>query len=256
MISTTTLRPGLLVSLKTSIQGNVTYRTQTLESEHRTADGAAKASWETERTVADPVELATAKQARSKVRTLICAVCAPSEFGLLCPLEKAADLEKAMVEARAVAEAFNSTARLSRIGVYVITGTVAATDAEAIRSINSEVSDLLTTMQRGVKNLDVKVIRDAADKARGLGAMLSDDARERVKIAIEAARKAAKEIAKAGESAAIAVDEATILRISQQRVAFLDMDEAVAPVAVPQLESRAIDIEVAEGERQFESEAQ
>lgn len=243
MITTTTLRPGLLVSLKTSLAGNVSYRTQIIDENHLTDDGAAKARWETERTVADPVELEAGKVARTKVRTLICKVCSASAFGLLCPEDKAPDLEVAMIEARKVADEFNSTARLSRIGVYVITGRIAADDVEATKAIKSEVRDLFTEMQRGIKNLDVKAIRDAADKAKSLGQMLSADSKERVEIAIEAARKAAKEIRKAGEAAEIAVDEAIILRIQQQRSAFLDMDDA-APVAQPSTPAQiALDME-------------
>lgn len=242
MIASTTLRPGLLVSLKTSLVGNVTYRTTTVEAEHKTEDGAAKASWETERTVADPAELEAGKKARSRAQTIIRGVCSASAFGLLCPENKAAELEAAMVEARKVAEVFNATARLSRIAIYVITGRIAADDVEAVKAIKSEVTDLLNEMQRGMKNLDVKTIRDAADKARNLGQMLSDDAKERVAIAVEAARKAAKQIKAAGDAAEIAVDEALFTRIQQQRTAFLDLEEA-QPVAQPTLETRAVEIE-------------
>ncbi len=44
-IQSTTLRPGLLVSFKTSIRGNVSYTKKTLESEHITDDGAQEARW-------------------------------------------------------------------------------------------------------------------------------------------------------------------------------------------------------------------
>src|SRR5580765_135900 len=84
-INTSTLRPGLLVGLSTSISGNVRYRTQTLEEEHLTEDGAEAARWETERTITDPAEYEAAKKARSKARNSIVRVCAASAFGLLCP---------------------------------------------------------------------------------------------------------------------------------------------------------------------------
>ena len=59
MIST--LRPGLLVSLKTSIRGNVSYQTRDLEHEHAVAGGQTRARWETERTVANKAEIARAE---------------------------------------------------------------------------------------------------------------------------------------------------------------------------------------------------
>src|SRR5690348_7110755 len=46
----TTLRPGLLVSLKTSIVGNTEYRRVQLEADHVTEEGTRRARWETERT--------------------------------------------------------------------------------------------------------------------------------------------------------------------------------------------------------------
>lgn len=239
-IKTSTLRPGLLVSLKTHLSGNVTYTKRTIEAAHVVRGGLEKARWETERTVSDPKELEAAKSARSKAAQLIRSVCAHSAFGLLCPDNAEEDLETAIAAARQVAEDFNATAKLSRVSVYVITGRIAPDDVEAVRAINSEVRDLLEDMKQGVKNIDVKAIREAANKARNLGAMLSPDAEARIKIAIEAARKAARQIAKAGETAAQEVDRFAIRKITEQRTAFLDLDDA-REIATPAASSRALD---------------
>lgn len=243
MIQTTTLRPGLLVSLKTHINGNVRYEKRTIESAHIVADGAERALWETERTVSDPVELEAAKKARSKASSLIRGVCAQSAFGLLCPDTAEEDLEKAMIQARAVAEEFNATAKLSRVSIYIITGRIAPDDVEAVRAINSEVRDLLDEMATGVRLLDAKSIRDAANKARSLGNMLSPIAEARIKIAIETARKAARQIIKAGETAAEEVDRSAIRKITDLRTSFLDLDEQIQEVATPAVSGRAIDFE-------------
>jgi hypothetical protein len=42
--------------------------------------------------------------------------------------------------------------------------------------------ELLAEMETGLQNLDVKVVRDAANKARNIGAMLSPDAQARIQI--------------------------------------------------------------------------
>jgi hypothetical protein len=241
-MQTSTLRPGLLVSLKTTIAGNVQYQTKMLEEHHFTAEGAQKARWETERLVVDPVEHDAAKLARSSARNKIASICATSAFGLLCPESRESELEAAVAEARSIADGFNATAKWTRIGVYVMTGRIATDDAEAVRAINSEVSALLERMETGVKNLDAEAIRKAANAARSLGAMLSSAAVERVSIAIEAARGAARQIAKAGEQAAGAVDLAAIRKISEQRMAFLDFDDA-ADVGSPIAEGRAVEFE-------------
>lgn len=241
-IKTNTLRPGLLVSLKTSVFGNVTYSKKVLDVEEIAEDGVAKARWETVRTITDPKEHEAAKKARSKAAHLVRGVCAHSAFGLLCPEAAADKLEAAIKEARAVVEEFNLGASLSRVSVYVITGRIAPDDVEAVKAINSEVRDLLSDMEQGIKNVDVKLIRDAASRAREIGSMLSPDSEARIRIAIDTAREAAKKIVKAGEQAAAEVDQAAIRKIAESRTAFLDLDEAKA-VAAPTTTANAIDLE-------------
>lgn len=240
-METTTLRPGLLVSLKTSVRGNVAYRRFDIEQEHRTDDGSALARWETEKVVTDPDELNKATQVRGKCRSLISAVCSASTFGLLCPEADGDKLQSAIDEAQQLAAVFNREAKLTRIGVYVIAGRVAADDVAAVRAINSEVRELLEDMESGLRNLDVAKVREAANKARGIGQMLSPDAAARIQMAIDAARSAARRIVKAGESAAVEIDHAAIRRITESRTAFLDLDDA-AEIAAPVDTGRAIDL--------------
>jgi hypothetical protein len=241
-IKTSTLRPGLLVSLKTSLTGNVEYRTRTIDAERRTADGALQARWETERTVIDPTEHEAGKKARGAARTAISRVCSTSAFGLLCPEANADALETAIAEARAIADAFNASATLTRLTVYAITGRIAADDVEAARAINSEVRELLETMRQGVADMDPEAIREAANKARGLGQMLQPEAEARLRLAIEAARGAARQITKAGDTAALVVDKLAMRKIAESRTAFLDMDEA-GEVAAPVPMGRGIDFQ-------------
>lgn len=241
-IQKTTLRPGLLVALKTSTRGNVTYRKQVVEAEHEDEAGVARAKWETERTVVDPKEHEAAGKARSKCRSIITAVCAQSAFGLLCPEIDAERLDKAVADARKCAEAFNDKARLTRVDVYVITGRIATDDVEAVKAINSEVRGLFADMEAGLAKLDVKAVRDAANRAKELGAMLSVDASARVQIAVDAARAACKKIVAATEQGAADVDAATIRRITEQRTAFLDLDGSPGEAEFVEAQARAIDL--------------
>lgn len=240
-LATSTLRPGLLVSLKTSCRGNVHYDKVDLVAEHETTDGAALAKWETTRTIADPAEFAGAKKAQTKASNIIRSICTFSAFGLLCPEADADRLDEAIREARFVVDQFNRTAALTRVSVYVIAGKIAQDDVEAVRAINSEVRELMDSMAAGIGKLDVKAIRDAASKAKQLGGMLSPEAEARVRIAIDTARDAAKQIVKAGEAAAIEMDTRAIRKITEQRTAFLDMSEQ-AKVARPKAQIRAIDL--------------
>ena len=66
-----TLRPGFLISLKTSVRGNVQY-TKVGGAETLTAGrGKAVAEWETTRVIADPDEFKKAGEARSKANSII-----------------------------------------------------------------------------------------------------------------------------------------------------------------------------------------
>ena len=179
-MQTSTLRPGFLVSLKTSVRGNVSYQRKDIEAEHKTEDGKAMARWETERVIADATEHDAAIKARTKARVMVTSVCTASAFGLLCPESAAEELEKAIEGARQVAESFNAEAKLTRLSVYVITGRIAQDDVEAVKAINSEIRDLLSDMQEGIGNCDAKAVREAATKARSLGSMLSFDAAAKV----------------------------------------------------------------------------
>jgi hypothetical protein len=237
-----TLIPGLLVSLKTTLTGNVSYRVTDVD--RRVTDSNAQvAVWETERTIADPVEYEAAKKVRSKARSLITSACIPSAFGLLCP-ERGADKLALMVrEAQRIVAAFNSSAKLTRVGVFVITGRVAADDEQAIRAINSEMAELIERMQQGAANLDAAAIREAANKARAVSMMLTDSARERVAAAIDLARKEARRIVKAAETAALTVDSSVVSALAHSRTAFLEVDMPQADVAAPMVEARAVEFE-------------
>jgi hypothetical protein len=242
MLQSSTLRPGLLVSLKTSVTGNVSYYKRTIESEHLESDGSTRMTWETERKIADVIEHEAAQKARYEAGHAIRRVCTQSTFGLLCPEDQADKLEAAIADARKIATAFNATARVTQLGVYVMTGRVAQDDVEAIRAINSEVRDLLTEMERGLQNLDVAAVRAAASKARNIGQMLSPSASEKIKVAVDAARASARDIVKAGEAAAVEIDTVTIRKIAEQRTMFLDIDETGQEITTPVVAGRAIDL--------------
>lgn len=248
MEQVSTLRPGILVSLKTTIKGNVQYVKETTEPEHAIKGGGTKATWETTRNVADAKEFELAKTLRSKARADIAKVCAATAFGLLCPEADSDKLAAAIAASRKQIEDFNRTAKITKIGVYAICGRVAPDDKEAIRAIRSEVRDLLDEMKTGINSLDASKVRDAANKARSIGQMLSPEARGRINTAIEAARKTARQIVKASkevadkaEGAATAIDRSSIRTLAEARTAFLDLDDA-KEVAAPKGKGRAVDL--------------
>lgn len=247
-LQTSTLRPGILVALKTSIKGNVRYFKETIEADHIVeVDGtqARQAKWQTERTIQNAEEHARAVVVRGKVRSLITGACAISEFGLLCPEDRVERLEAAIAEARKLADDFNASAQITSVRVNIFPARIVPDDVEAVKAINSEVRDLLSAMSDGLSRLDVKVVREAANRARSLGQMLLPQAQERVAEAVEAARAAARKIVKAGEQAAQEIDVQAIRAIAEARTAFLDL-EGTDEVAAPVEEGRALDLAPAE----------
>jgi hypothetical protein len=240
-LRTTTIRPGIMVVLRTNIIGNVKYSKTVIEPDTETEGGGQKAKWETERFITNAAELKEATQVRSKVRNTIANLCAQTSFGLLCPEDKEDKLDAAYNESLALVEAFNDRAETTKITFYMVPGKVAADDVRAVRAINSEVRELMETMEKGLQNLNPKMVRDAADRARSLGAMLSPEMSERVAGALKVARKAASDIVKAAEVGGAEIDLASIRKIADARTSFLDLDDA-KEVAAPVHEARALDL--------------
>lgn len=239
-----TLRPGLLVSLHTSIKGNINYRSTELEGTHiDELTGEERKRWETTRVIVDPAEWEAAAKMRGTVRALIVAQCTQTAFGLLCPEDRADELKAAIAEARKLGDEFNETAALTRLSVNVIYGRIAQDDVQAVQAISNELRDLMEDMQAGLRTLDVQAVRQAATKAKAMGEMLSTDARGRLEVAIDAARGAARKIVKAGEVLGLEIDQAAIAKIDLARTSFLDLDgEDGDVVAAPEMEGRGLDL--------------
>lgn len=242
-LPTSTIRPGLLVALKTQVVGNCFYIKQTIYSDVSDDAGGLVAKWETERRIPNPREHEEAGQVRSQARRLVSSVCSQTGFGLLCPEARAADLETVVAEARVIVNEFNARAKETRVDLAILTGRISPDDVEAVREISREVRDLLTGMERGLAKFDVVAIRDAASRARSVAQMLTPGAQARVQDAVDAARAAARQIVKAGETAAQEIDAQALAAISSAKAVFLDIDVEAADVEAPQADGRAVDLD-------------
>jgi len=248
-ISSTTLRPGFLVALKTSVRGNVHYARRDLESTPAidgaaaTPEGAAVARWEMERTIDDPVEHDRAKKARTRACGLIRSVCSQTAFGLLCPEVSSDKLDAAVAAAKVVVEEFNASSSLTTVTLYVLAGRVMPDDVEAVRAINSEITELMAAMAGGVEGGDAAAIREAASRVKGIGEMLTVDAQTKVEMAVATARAAASQIVRdQKDGKAIGVDKSAIRKITELRAAFLDFGEDEVAAAAPKA-AAALDLE-------------
>jgi hypothetical protein len=203
---TVKIKPGLLVSLSVRSRGGVSYQKRDLT---RTVEETTETkAWETTRVISDTEEHERATKVRGLARSTVAKVCTVSSFGLLCPEADEPALDAAMAEARRIVREFNETAQFTQIGVYVMKGRVASTDAEAAAAIAGEVRDLLTEMERACKAADVEAIREAASRAKGLGDVLEGPSAYAVSEAVKAARAIARTVVKRVEKEGKTAQEA------------------------------------------------
>lgn len=233
-IKVNVLKPGLLVALKTTVRGGVAYVRKDIDT--ATVDDAKVERWETEKRIENREEFEKATVARSKARSAISSICSSSSFGLICPADQEEKLDAAIREAKGIALAHNADATSTHLDVFVIVGRIAQTDEEAAKAISNEVAELLDQMKSATLVGNVEKIREAANKARELGQILSDDVGKKVSAAIEEARKNARELVKRiekdGEKAEDVIKDLYTQRISAAR-SFLDLDEGQVQHAAP-----------------------
>jgi hypothetical protein len=237
-----TLRPGLLVSMFTSVKGNVSYHD--IDRDVVRMDRTEVTDIHTRKQVNDVDEQEAAIKQRTKIRGLILKHCVATAFSnsLICPNNKEEDLREAVEEARRLADEFNATARTTRISFYVITGRIAQDDVETVRAIASEVRQLVDGMQAGVKALDPKMIRDNANKLTQVGKVLSPEATPRLQAAIKASRQVADKMSQVGQAAAKEVDRQALTRLKMARVQFLDIENSGGVEYVRPKNGRNIDL--------------
>lgn len=243
------IRPGILVALRTRIVGGCEYQKQDLEAPAPEGEAAVAdvKRWETTRVIEDPVEWAAAKAARTIAQTVIRKVCVRSDFGLLCPEDREVELDAAIETAHAAVDGHNDTAKITRVDVYVLKGRVASTDEEALKGIAAEVRGLLEDMDNGVAAGNVDAVREAASRAKKMGAMLDDETSEKVRAAVAEAREAAREIVKrvvdGEEQLATVLESVTLDAIKTARIAFLDVDEPAADLPLVRKTAAELDAE-------------
>jgi hypothetical protein len=229
--ATLSIRPGLLIALRSTVRGGVNYTRVNLES-----DSEATVRWETTRVINDPKEHALAQKARSNAIAQVRGVCITTSFGLLCPAEKEAELDAAFTKAIEMRDTHNATAKCTVVELHMLRGRIAATDEQAVKTINAELAGLIEELGAGVEKLNPESIRTAATRARELSAMLSPEREKIVTEAVTAARANAREIVrrveKGGEAAALVLGDMRRGAIERARVTFLDLGEDAAQTSL------------------------
>ncbi len=234
---TQTIRPGIFVNIRTSIDGNVSYQRVDVITGEKLPDGSEKSEWNTKKLVEDPVELERAIKVRGQARTLVEKLCTKTTIGLWCSPEQKGALDAARDAADVLVAEFNRSAQRTKLWISVIPSRLESDDTRALRDITREVSRLVQQMDVGIKEFDADKIREAATEARRLSSMLSDDKKAKVNAAVEQARKAAtmitKRVEKDGEDRALVLLDIQRSQIESARITFLDMEETLNSEVLP-----------------------
>lgn len=257
------IKPGILVSMKTSVGGGIVYERTDLSDEKVGTSETTR--WETVKIVNDVEDFNRAGVVRGEASAMIRKVCIKSAFGLICLSTNEAELQKAIAEAMQMCNNYNrSGVNKSFVRINVLQGRIADNDAEASRGIAQEMMDIIDQMKQGIVNFDVRSIRDAAGKAREVSKILEGQEAEVVANAVAAARKAARMIAKrvekGGEEALVVFRDLQLGPIDIARFAFMDpevqsnqpADADTAPAINVQ---RFAEIDASEGIEQHNEEA-
>jgi len=254
MSKASVIRPGLLVSLKSTVVGGVSYQRVDLNAPAPGSGEEEITRWETKRVIENKAEHASAVKCRSAALAMIRKVCSATSFGLLCPVDQEGALDAAVEAARRLVDEHNAQATHTRVGIYALKGRVASDDAEAARAITQEAAALVQRMDAGIRAFDPKTIREAADRARELSNMLSEDKKEKIEGAIAQARAAArtivKRVEKDAEERAIVMADIQRGQIESARIAFLDLSDDAPPAgdAMPAAnQQRFADLDVEPG---------
>lgn len=240
-MKTQLIKPSYLVSLKSTLSGGIAYKRIDLDAK-KANDKSEIVMWETTRIIEDKEEHERAVKARGKAVSLVRAVCVPSSFGLVCPLNRSEDFDNAIVEAKKIINEFNSSSNCTKINIYVLKGEIASSDEEAVRSISSEIVSMVDDMKKGIQELDVKSIREAANKARQLSAALGEQQSKKLSEAVSEARKAARKIVKhikdGSEKAEEILSEISYSELDKTRAAFIDYSEETEVEHLPVVEQQ------------------
>lgn len=235
MTKTTTIKPGILIALRSNVVGGVSYKRDDIASDEPTEaenGESAKTSvevWKTIKVTTDPEEHARAGNIRGLALYEVTKNCMRTSFGMIASQALETELDAGYARATKMVAEFNATAKYTKIRFGMLKGRIAANDEEAVKAITSEIGALVANMNESIDKLDVKGIREAASKAASIAAILGDEEQRTVTAAVEAARMAArmivKRIATQGEPAAKVLADMQRGALERARIAFLDLDE-------------------------------
>ncbi|MEK6883204.1 MAG: hypothetical protein AABY22_26495, partial [Nanoarchaeota archaeon] len=252
------LKPGILVYLRSEIEGGVKYDSKGLTDEQAEAAGLEVATNVTDTATIrkvgsvivtdDPDEFDRAKRVRGICRRLVSVLCEETPFGLLCPRDKKDDLAAAIRQSYREAEEFNKDSRYSSVRLWITRGYQVVDDAGDIKRVAEEMREILDEMKAGIDGADAEAVRAAMKRAKLVAGMIDGEHAERVKGAIRQAKEMADQIAKAARDRADKGVEIIVRcktdEILSARASFLDVVESIGAIEAIYVGSQAGSLDV------------
>lgn len=241
-MKTQLLRPGFMVALHSICKGGVQY--ESLPHDAEVVGDRLTQRLESLKTVEDIREHEEAVRIRGLAAYQIRKFCGKTPFGLMCSEDNEAELDAGVVVAKGMTETFNATSSFTKISLYVLKGRISTTDEQSVKAIAGEMRSLLNEVEEAIRDLDPVKIREALTKVDQVNQLLVVEEQERVSVALEMARKAAREIKKTiskqgAEYIDVAVDYRLQLAALQEAgKGFLDYEDPV--VIAPENEAPAV----------------
>lgn len=186
------IRPGVLVTLRSSVQGGVYYDREEMAVDQDAGgaeSGGSTRVWKTTQRVPDPEEYARAKRVRGRAVSAIWNRSVKTVYGLICTDDDKPALDEAIKKAMDEVQAFNAGAKHTKVTLNVLRPRLVL--GETSEAIAAETSEAVDALDASVESGDVQAIRKAANEAAEISRLLDGGLRERIVQKVKAAREAA-----------------------------------------------------------------
>lgn len=229
-MKTQLIRPGFMIALASALKGGVEYQTVHEEVTENNG-GIITEEWTTKKTTFDAEEHEKAVKVRGAALYQIRRLCVKTPFCLLCPENEEKELDVGVEIARKLIDDFNAESVYTKINLYVLKARLLGNDEQTAMAIAGEMRTLLSDMDVAIRKMDPEAIREALTKANEVSQMLVAEQQEKVSVAVELARTAAREITKAvkkkSKDSLNAINDfrVSLLAVEQARQSFLDYEE-------------------------------
>lgn len=190
------IKPCILVTERISVDRAVKYdRTEIFCEEH--SDGSEDAAFTTNRHFANRAETKRAMLTYNRVRRKLESVCVRTRLGLICAVEKADGLHKALAEARQIVDEANDSFEFCSVAFDALLTRVEPSNLSGSVVVRDAIANSVKIMRTALNDFDVSKVREALRSTKHMVSVLeSADARKELVGVREETRTLLKDVAK------------------------------------------------------------